>query len=182
MTNALDQFHDFAFRSKHNFAGVDRDMLQTVQNRAREVSIRRARVCCHERTTDSPQEMLICLEPGSYIRPHRHHGRAESGLALEGVADAVFFDDNGNITETWPMGPMGSGLRFFYRIQQPVFHCLVVRNEPFIFHEVSTGPFEPDGTEYSPWSADAADADATAAYLSELRTQVTQFQAANPTG
>lgn len=135
----------------------------------------RSRVLCHQGLQDSPQEMIICLEPQTYIRPHRHFGRAESGLGLSGEADAVFFDEQGAITDVWPMGTYDSGLRFFYRIQEPVFHCLVVRKTSFVFHEVSTGPFNRESTEYAQWSPGESEPDKVQHFINKLYERIDNF-------
>jgi cupin fold WbuC family metalloprotein len=96
-------------------------------------------------------------------------------LALQGKADAVFFDDEGNVTEVWPMGALGSGLRFYYRIQEPVFHCLLVRDEPFVFQEVSTGPFDNEKTDYALWAPEQNKLAEIEEYLEELRFNLAIF-------
>ncbi len=177
MNQNLEQFENekYAFRSKYSFSVVDRAMLDQIRDCARKAPHKRARICCHQTTEDSPQEMLVCLEPGTYIRPHRHFDRTESGLALLGKADAVFFDDEGNVTDVWPMGALGSGLRFYYRIQEPVFHCLLVRDEPFVFHEVSTGPFDNEKTDYALWAPEQNKLAEIEEYLEELRFNLAIF-------
>ncbi len=116
--------------------------------------------------------MLISLNRGTYIRPHRHFNKAESGLCLRGEADAVFFDESGEILEFWRMGPEPSGLRFFYRIELPVFHCLLVRSDNFVFHEVSTGPFRREDTEFAPWSPDDQDSEGVLRFMARLQEKL----------
>jgi cupin fold WbuC family metalloprotein len=173
--NPVRSLGPHAFESCLPFASLDRSAMQEVAADAVDAAKLRSRVCCHRGLSDSPQEMIICLEPRTYIRPHRHFGRAESGLGLRGAADAVFFNEDGAIQEVWPMGTYESGLRFFYRIQEPVFHCLLVRGEPFVFHEVSTGPFSRESTEFAPWSPPEEDAAAVGRYLDALGERVEAF-------
>ncbi len=175
MSENLDRFNENAFRSRVPFSGVDRAMLDLVQAQAKKSPLKRSRICCHQSSQDSPQEMLICLEPGTYIRPHRHFNRAESGLVLQGTADALFFDEGGQLTDAWPMGLLETGRRFFYRIQEPVFHCLVVTEGPFIFHEVSTGPHDPAESEFASWSPDASLENEVGHYLTKLKAEAEQF-------
>ena len=56
--------------------------------RVREQSLRsarqRARICAHPVTDDPLHEMIICLNRGTYIRPHRHAGKSESFHMIEG--------------------------------------------------------------------------------------------------
>ena len=171
-----------SYQSSLPFGSLDRSGMQVVADDAVGAAKLRSRVLCHQGLQDSPQEMIICLEPQTYIRPHRHFGRAESGLGLSGAADAVFFDEQGAITDVWPIGTYESGLRFFYRIQEPVFHCLVVRGGPCVFHEVSTGPFTRESTEFAPWSPPEDDAAAVAAYLDDLARRIGEFYYARKHG
>lgn len=164
-----------AYHSQLPFGSLDHAGMEEVSRDAVTAAKLRSRVCCHTSLADSPQEMIICLEPRTYIRPHRHFGRSESGLALSGVADAVFFDAAGQITDVWPMGAYASGLRFFYRIQEPVFHCLVVRSGSFVFHEVSTGPFTSESTEFAQWTPSEEDAMAVGSYLDDLERRIDAF-------
>lgn len=157
------------------FGSLDAASMDIVARDAVLSAKRRARICCHQSLEDSPQEMIICLQPRTYIRPHRHLGRAESGLGLRGVADAVFFDLDGNIIDAWPMSTFESGKRFFYRIQEPVFHCLLVRDAPFVFHEVSTGPYSQQSTEFAPWTPPEDNAAAVSEYLDKLSERVSAF-------
>lgn len=73
------------------------------------------------------------------------------------------------------MGTYESGLRFFYRIQEPVFHCLVVRGGAFVFHEVSTGPFTRESTELAPWTPPEEDTAAVNRYLDDLEERIDAF-------
>lgn len=164
-----------AYQSCLPFGSLDLPDMRKIAEDAVGAPKLRSRVCCHQDLSDSPQEMIICLSPRTYIRPHRHFGRAESGLGLSGVADAVFFDESGGITDVWPMGTYESGHRFFYRIQEPVFHCLVVRGGPFVFHEVSTGPFTRESTEFAPWTPPEEDAVAVSSYLEDLGRRIDAF-------
>lgn len=173
--NPLRSLGPHAYQSCMPFGSLDLAAMEQVAGDAAGAARLRSRVCCHQGLSDSPQEMIISLEPRTYIRPHRHFGRAESGLGLRGVADAVFFDEQGGITEAWPMGSYESGLRFFYRIQEPVFHCLVVRGGPFVFHEVSTGPFTRESTQFAPWTPAEEDAAAVSRYLDELGGRIDAF-------
>lgn len=178
----IRQLGPHAFQSCQPFGSLDLAAMRQVAGDAVDAAKLRSRVCCHQGLSDSPQEMIICLEPRTYIRPHRHFGRAESGLGLQGVADAVFFDEQGEITDVWPMGDYQSGRRFFYRIQEPVFHCLVVRGGPFVFHEVSTGPFTRESTEFAPWTPPEEDAAAVGRYLDELGVRIDAFYREHPHG
>ena len=46
-----------------------------------------------------------------------------------------------------PLGQPGSGRPFYYRMSKPFFHTLIIRSELLIVHEITNGPFRPEGTD-----------------------------------
>ena len=121
---------------------VGREDIDLLRGRVRLTLRKRIRLCAH-RDGDSPlHEMFIVLDGATYIRPHKHLGKAESLLVIQGEADAVFFEDSGAVREVVRLGDYGSGQRFYYRISDPFYHTLLLRSDPFVFHEATQGPFD----------------------------------------
>ena len=133
---------------------------------------RRTRLCAHDDTEDKLHEMIIALSSETYIRPHKHLRKAESLHVIEGVADAVFFDEDQNITQIIHLAPYAAGKYFYYRIKDPVYHTLVVHTEKFIFHETARGPFVREDTEFAPWAPDENKTEAIREYMEELKETV----------
>jgi cupin fold WbuC family metalloprotein len=131
---------------------------------------KRIRICTHPDTNDRLHEMLIVHAAGAYVRPHKHEGKSESMHVLEGEADVVFFDDAGALGEVIRLGPYDSPHRFYYRINTPVFHMLLIESEFLVFHEVTNGPFRREETVFAPWAPDETDPAACEAFM----THVTQ--------
>jgi cupin fold WbuC family metalloprotein len=169
--HSLQSIGPHTLQSLAPFSTITGDAIKAIISDAKNSARLRSRICCHASHDQSPQEMIICLVKGTYIRPHRHHGRCESGLALEGQADVVIFNQGGEITNAWPMGPMNLGFKFFYRINEPVFHTLIVRSEYFLFHEVSTGPHAHESTEFANWAPDDLSG-AGESYLEHISNQL----------
>ena len=67
-------------------------------------------------------------------------------------ADAVFFNDNGNISNVIQLGDYSTGLQFFYRMEDPIYHTLIIRSKYFVFHEVTKGPLDRLDTSFAPWA------------------------------
>jgi len=151
---------------------VEDDDMRQVGELARRTTRGRARICAHGDPGDALHEMLIVLDRSTYIRPHRHHGRPESFHVVSGEADIVLFDDDGEISGVMEMGPFGSGRAFYYRMNEPRFHMVLVRSEQFVVHETTTGPFDPSGTEQAPWAPSEDDLDARRDYLAAVRARV----------
>lgn len=145
--------------------------IEFLRARAAESPRGRARICAHLDPADGVHEMLIALRRGGYVRPHRHVGREESFHAVEGEAHVVIFDDTGGVAEVVPMGTGAHDTRI-YRLNTPRFHTVLVRTPCFIVHEVTRGPFDPDGTVFAPWAPPEGDAPAVKAFLSALDSRL----------
>jgi cupin fold WbuC family metalloprotein len=147
---------------------IDSAGLNQLKDTAAANARRRIRICAHHDTSDPLHEMVIVHMEGVYVRPHKHIGKTESMHVIEGVADVVFFDDLGGVHEVIPMGEVGSGHAFYYRLASSRYHTLVVRSEFFIFHEVTNGPFHPEDTVFAPWAPEETDAAGLARFQERL--------------
>jgi cupin fold WbuC family metalloprotein len=154
---------------------LGREDVVALASHVEQTPLGRIRLCAHRGVEDRLHEMFIVHSRRTYIRPHRHFGRAESLLVLDGRADAVFFDDEGRITRVVALGEYGSGLTFFYRIDEAVYHSLVIHTDTFAFKEATTGPFDKADSEYAAWSPDESDVVAAGRYAAELADMVTRI-------
>ena len=145
------------------------DEMRALKEAAERNARRRSRLCAHPGPGDVLHEMLIVHDRSCYVRPHRHVGKSESLLLLEGELDAVFFDDAGNVTERRPMGAYGGGDDFYYRIPERVWHTLLIRSAWVVFLEVTSGPFRREQTEFAPWAPSGEDPAEVARFLNALR-------------
>jgi len=112
----------------------------------------RIRLCAHRSPDDSLHEMFIVHTNECYVRPHRHIGKVESMAILEGEVDVVLFHDNGDIRQVIEMGEPNSGKVFFYRLDQAIYHTLVIHSRFLVFHEITEGPFLRDMTQFPDWA------------------------------
>jgi cupin fold WbuC family metalloprotein len=131
---------------------VDGSLLAELKAAATGTARKRIRICAHRGVDDPLHEMVIVHTRGAYVRPHKHVGKSESLHVVEGVADVVFFDDDGEIREIVPIGDVASGRTFYYRLAAPWFHTLVVSSDVLVFHEVTNGPFRREQTVFAPWA------------------------------
>jgi cupin fold WbuC family metalloprotein len=133
----------------------------------------RARICAHKENGDTLHEMLIAITRSSYIHPHRHHRKVESFHLIDGVADIVIFSEQGTIFDVVSLGPSDN---FYYRLDQPYYHTLIVKSEVLVIHEITNGPFDPEQTDYAMFSPleGASDADA---YMASLGAAVEKWKA-----
>jgi len=87
--------------------------------------------------------LLNALEPGTYIRPHRHLDpeKEELILLLRGKMGMIYFDDSGNVTETALL--IAGGDTFGIDIPAGTFHSLVCLEPGTVFMEAKAGPYRP---------------------------------------
>ncbi len=138
----------------------------------RQSTRQRSRYTAHAASTDALHEMVICLHASGYVRPHRHHGKAESIHVVEGFADLILFTAEGAIDRVVPLGPYGSGRTWYARLPHPVYHTLVLRGEDFIFQETTLGPFKREDTEMALWAPEEKDVLGIANYKTYLLGEV----------
>lgn len=137
---------------------------------------RRVRLCAHQDTGARLQEMFILLDQATWIRPHLHTGKIESLHVVAGEADAVFFDTRGEVIRVLPLGPPPSGKCFYYRLEEPVHHTLLLLTPTFLFHEVTSGPFLREETLFPEWAPGEEDPGACRRYREELVRRVDEHR------
>jgi cupin fold WbuC family metalloprotein len=117
----------------------------------------RARICGHRTNDDTVHEMLIAMTDRTYIAPHKHFGKSESFHVVEGLCDVVVFSDDGTIDQVIELGPPSSGASFFYRLDDSRFHTLRLRSPFLVIHEVTNGPFKPEGSTLANFAPSESD-------------------------
>lgn len=124
---------------------------------------------------DEPcQRLLNAVEPGSYIRPHRHleHAKPECFMLLRGRMSVLIFDDDGQVAQVVPLS-VGTGCRGI-DIPPGVWHSLVSLEPGSIFFETKPGPFQAlCDKDFAPWAPAEGSPDAEA-YLLFLEDAVRQ--------
>lgn len=107
----------------------------------------------HPVPEDPIQRLFNALEPGTYVRPHRHardHGW-ELMLAAAGAFDILIFDDNGRLTERVELSS-GSGI-LALEIPPYTWHSLVARRPGTVMFEVKPGPYQPlEDKDFARWA------------------------------
>jgi cupin fold WbuC family metalloprotein len=165
------------FYTDQSLVAVDDDVISLLKASATASPLKRARLCAHPNASALQQDMIIVSHQSTYVAPHRHLNKSESLLVLEGTADAITFDEDGEITDVLKMGSRDDGAIFFYRMPQNRFHSLLIKSDFLIFVESTIGPFDPAQSENAFW-APASDAEEAATYFkTQLEKRVTHFLA-----
>lgn len=158
-------------------ARVGPEDVALIKAQARRNPRGRARLCAHQSNEDALHEMIIAVTRDSYIHPHRHVGKSESFHIIEGLVDVVIYDDAGTIVELIPLGDHTSHRQFYYRLQNERFHGLIIHSDVLVFHEVTNGPFSPNGSRRAPFAPDESDRARVVAYMNSARAAALHFVA-----
>ena len=136
----------------------------------------RMRLCLHPSVQHRLHEMLIVQCKNTYVRPHKHVAKAESLLVLEGEVDVVLFDEDGSpMTVAHLSNPAGDDGLFYHRINESLYHTLIIRSETLVFHEITSGPFRRADTIFAPWAPVEDDA-TVRPYLDSLKQSINTLE------
>lgn len=124
---------------------LDKALFDSVTEEA--VQSPRRRMACDMRTTpqDQSQRMLNAIEPGTELPIHRHRKSTETCIVLRGVAEEIFYDDNGNETERVVMRPDTDCCGV--NIEVGRWHKIVLLELGTVIFEAKDGAYEPTSQE-----------------------------------
>jgi cupin fold WbuC family metalloprotein len=132
----------------------------------------RANLNVHQELGDPIQRLFNVLQPGSYIRPHRHEpSRWELFVVLSGRAGVMTFDEAGTRLEHAILEP---GVAWAVEIAGGAWHTAVALETDTILFEVKSGPYRRlEDKDYAPWAPPEGDPRAPAA-LAQWEQALTQ--------
>ena len=114
------------------------------------------------------QRMLNFLQPGTYIRPHKHNRAhaSESIVVLQGSLVFIIFDEDGNPIQY--LNSHSGHPSAVIDIEPDVWHSFVVTEPDTILFEAKKGPYSPMlDKEFAPWAPEEFTPDA-AGYLKKM--------------
>ena len=130
----------------------------------------------HQSYADPCQRLFNAIEPGSYIRPHRHavDPSDELLLAVRGSMALVTFDDQGKVTGVVRFGGNrnGAGSTVGAEVPANTWHTVIALESGCVLLEVKAGPFDPNRPkDLAVWAPDEG-TEAANDYLSQLMESV----------
>lgn len=148
---------------------VDRSLVEQVAAEALASPRLRKNHNLHGSDDSRCHRLLNAIEPGSYIRPHRHLDpeKDEAFILMKGRLGIIIFTDDGLIAETALLSHSDGDLAA--DIPSGVYHTAVSLESGTVFFEAKAGPYLPlSEEEKSVWAPDEADPEALV-YLEKLR-------------
>ena len=132
---------------------IDNALLRTLTEAADDAPRRRVHHLLHASHDDPVQRLLIAMQPGTYVPPHRHTAppKWELLLVLKGAAAWLGFDDTGRVTGRHEAGAHRGAKGLEY--PSGVWHALVCLAADTVLFEVKQGPFTPTQPhDLAPWA------------------------------
>ena len=170
MELAFQKVSDEVFLATSDIVRFDQHAVAFIKEKATTNNRGRARICAHRGNEDSLHEMLIAIRSDSYIHPHRHLNKTESFHLVEGKADVVIFNESGEIIDVVSLSP---DAHFYYRLNAPLYHTVLVHSPVLIIHEITNGPFDALASDFASF-APAEGESMAAEYIESLKQRLTK--------
>ncbi|MDD2899469.1 MAG: WbuC family cupin fold metalloprotein [Desulfuromonadaceae bacterium] len=122
---------------------VTRDLVAQVSAAATQNPRLRQNYNLHPSDESRCHRLLNAIEPGSYIRPHRHLDpeKAEAFILLSGTLGVVTFTDDGDVAGTVLLSHASGNLAV--DIPHGVYHTALSLEPGTVFFETKAGPYLP---------------------------------------
>lgn len=132
----------------------------------------------HESYEDPCQRLFNAIEPGSYIRPHRHatDPKDELLVAVRGLMALVIFDEHGKISKVVRFGSdrHSNELAIGAEVRANTWHTVIALEPGCVLLEVKSGPFNPGHPkELAEWAPEEG-APTASIYLDRLLESLNQ--------
>jgi len=161
----------------HRFAVVDAGL---VAQKARDAAANpRGREVHRFHADDAAtlQRMVNALQPGTYVRPHRHltPPKAEAFVVLSGCLGFIAFDDAGHFGREDCLVLDRDRGTFAVDVVAGTWHAIVALTPDTVVFEAKPGPYSPmSDKDFAPW-APAEGTPEAAAYLAAVEAQFREY-------
>jgi cupin fold WbuC family metalloprotein len=142
---------------------IDRRELDDLSRNAAGSIRRRANWNLHPSLEDPVQRFCNAIEPGTYVRPHRHGepARWELFVPLRGSAGLVTFEPDGTLRERVVIESQGQ--RCGAEIAAGEWHTLVSLAAGTVLFEIKPGPYRAlSDKDFAAWAPAEGDASCSA--------------------
>ncbi len=144
-------------------------LLDATSSAARAAPRQRMNHNFHDRPAHPCNRLLNAIEPGSYVRPHRHSAgdKDETLIVVRGRLGVITFDHYGQVLATPEL--LAGGHIFGVTLDADEWHTVVALEPGTVFFEAKAGPYVPLApTDFAPWAPPEGAVEA-AAFLARWR-------------
>jgi cupin fold WbuC family metalloprotein len=138
---------------------IDSKLLEHLNAAAKASPRKRKNHNFHKENDDLIQRLLNAMEPGTYIRPHKHENpdKREVFFVLKGSFAVVEFDETGAVEDKTILKP-SEGV-WAAEIAAGKYHTIIPLEKDSVAYEIKDGPYDPvTDKDFAPW-APAEDSD-----------------------
>lgn len=135
-------------------------LISDVVQKARSSRRKRCNHNFHASLAEPFHRFLNALEPGTYVRPHRHSEpeKIEVFLVLRGRILVAEFDDEGQVIDHVILDPaVGS---YGAEIPPHTWHTLIALESGSVAYEITQGPYTTEDKTFAEWAPPEGDAGA----------------------
>ena len=133
---------------------VDTETLDQLSARAMASARGRANLNLHTELSDPIQRFLNAVEPGSYVRPHRHSTPKEKWelfVILSGAVVVLILDEAGKVLERLELDAEGPCRAI--EIPGGAWHTLAATKAGTVLFEFKPGPYSAlDDKDFATWA------------------------------
>lgn len=124
---------------------LTQELLDTIIQQSRNSPRQRQNYDFHD-SSEKVQRFINVLQPGTYVRPHRHRRSAEVNgfeffLVLQGELGMIILDDTGKILHIERVSANGSTRGV--ELPEGTYHTVVVLSADTVILELKEGPYDP---------------------------------------
>ena len=150
---------------------INDEFIKPITGKAKIAPRRRMNYNFHPRLDDPLQRMLNCLEPDSYIQPHKHENpdKCEAFILLKGKLLVIEFDNDGNVI-SHAILEAGTGV-YGAEIAARIYHCIIALESGSVVYEVKNGPYSPlNDKNFATWAPKEGEEECLS-YMENLRNK-----------
>lgn len=151
---------------------INRDRLTLLSSEAATSERLRKNLNLHDDYSEHCQRLFNAMEPGTYIRPHRHLDppKPECFMAIRGKMALLTFKDDGEVEQVVLFGESCDVIAI--DLPAGVWHSLVSLQQSSIFFETKPGPYIAlSDKDFAPWAPEENSLEAVN-YLQGLMLEV----------
>ncbi len=152
---------------------IDNSILSNLSLNAKLSARKRMNLNIHKTNEDPIQRFFNALEPGTYIRPHKHEkpDKRELFVLIKGKFAIVEFDNAGNINDTFILNQNTGDIAV--EIEPGVYHTVIALESNSIALEIKDGPYDiKNDKNFAAWAPDENDTSAVEVYINNLLHQI----------
>jgi len=139
---------------------IDSKLINTLVPVARNNERGRKHHNFHKSYQEPVQRLLNAIEPGSYIRPHRHSDpdKTEIFMILEGRFLVILFNESGKVSDHIILD-RNTGIHGV-EISPGEYHTIAALETGSVAYEIKNGPFNAEtDKKFAPWAPEEGTAE-----------------------